>query len=82
MVWTTRYIGVISYALVSALLIAKDVVTDIQGAVMLLAPIAIFIGADQIKHRNDESFEEMIDGKISPDEYISIAEISSSQINS
>ena len=58
MVWTTRYIGVFSYALVSALLIAKDVVTDIQGAVMLLAPIAIFIGADQIKHRNDESFEE------------------------
>ena len=58
MVWTTRYLGVISYALVSALLIAKDVVTDVQGAVMLLAPIAIFIGADQIKHRNDESFEE------------------------
>ena len=58
MVWTTRYIVVISYALVSALLIAKDDVTDVQGAIMLLAPIAIFIGADQIKHRNDFFDEE------------------------
>lgn len=52
--WTTRYLGVISYALVSALLIAKDVVADVQGAVLLLAPIAAFIAADQIKHRNDD----------------------------
>ena len=51
--WTTRYLGVVSYALVSALLIAKDVVADVQGAVILLAPIAGFIVADQIKHRND-----------------------------
>ena len=58
MVWTTRYIGVISYALVSALLIYKDVVSDVQGALVLLAPIAVFIGADQFKHRNDESFDE------------------------
>ena len=39
------------------------------------------IGIDErykmISNANDESFEEMIDGKISPDEYISIAEISS-----
>jgi len=51
--WTTRYIGVISYGLVTALLIAKDIVTDVEGAIILLAPIAVFIGADQIKHRND-----------------------------
>ena len=51
--WTTRYIGVISYGLVTALLIAKDIVTDVEGAIILLAPISVFIGADQIKHRND-----------------------------
>lgn len=51
--WTTRYVGIISYALVSALLIAKDVVSDVEGAVILLAPVAAFIAADQIKHRND-----------------------------
>ena len=51
--WSTRYIGIISYALVSALLIAKDVVADIEGAVLLLAPVAAFIAADQIKHRSE-----------------------------
>jgi hypothetical protein len=51
--WTTRYIGVISYGLVTALLIAKDIVTDVEGAIILLAPLAGFIVADQIKHRND-----------------------------
>jgi len=51
--WSTRYIGIISYGLISALLIAKDVVTDVEGAVILLAPIAAFIVADQIKHRDD-----------------------------
>ena len=30
----------------------------------------------------DESFEEMVNGGITPDEYITIAEISSTQINS
>jgi hypothetical protein len=51
--WSTRYIGIISYALVSALLIMKDVVTDVEGAVILLAPVAAFVVADQIKHRDD-----------------------------
>jgi hypothetical protein len=51
--WSTRYIGIISYALVSALLIVKDVVTDVEGAVILLAPVAAFVVADQIKHRDD-----------------------------
>lgn len=51
--WSTRYLGVISYGLISALLIAKDVVTDVEGAVLLLAPVAGFIVADQIKHRNE-----------------------------
>ena len=50
---STRYIGIISYGLISALLIAKDVVTDVEGAVILLAPVAAFIVADQIKHRDD-----------------------------
>ena len=51
--WSTRYIGIISYALVSALLIMKDVVKDVEGAVILLAPVAAFVVADQIKHRDD-----------------------------
>ena len=51
--WSTRYIGIISYGLVSALLIAKDIVKDVEGAVTLLAPIAAFVVADQIKHRDD-----------------------------
>ena len=51
--WTTRYLGLISYALVSALLIAKDVVTTTEQAVVVLAPIAALIVADQIKHRNE-----------------------------
>tara|TARA_B100000029_G_scaffold358219_1_gene351023 strand:+ start:1785 stop:2282 length:498 start_codon:yes stop_codon:yes gene_type:complete len=34
-----------------------------------------------ISNAVDESFEDMLNGEISPDEYISIAEISSSQIN-
>ena len=51
--WSTRYIGIISYGLISALLIAKDVVTDVEGAIILLAPVAAFIVADQIKHRDD-----------------------------
>ena len=51
--WSTRYIGIISYGLVSALLIAKAIVKDVEGAVILLAPIAAFVVADQIKHRDD-----------------------------
>tara|TARA_B100001540_G_C15266425_1_gene399408 strand:+ start:190 stop:348 length:159 start_codon:yes stop_codon:yes gene_type:complete len=51
--WSTRYIGIISYGLISALLVAKDIVKDVEGAVILLAPIAAFIVADQIKHRDD-----------------------------
>ena len=51
--WTTRYVGIISYGLISALLVAKDIVKDVEGAVILLAPIAAFIVADQIKHRNE-----------------------------
>ena len=51
--WSTRYIGIISYGLISALLVAKDIVKDVEGAVILLAPIAAFIVADLIKHRDD-----------------------------
>ena len=52
--WTTRYIGIIAYSLVSALLIAKDVVQTTEQSIALLAPIAAFVVADQIKHRNDD----------------------------
>lgn len=51
--WSTRYIGIISYGLISALLVAKDIVNDVEGAIILLAPVAAFIVADQIKHRDD-----------------------------
>ena len=51
--WSTRYIGIISYGLISALLVAKDIVKDVEGAVILLAPIAAFVVADQIKQRDD-----------------------------
>jgi len=51
--WSTRYIGIISYGLISALLVAKDIVKDVEGAVILLAPVAAFVVADQIKHRDD-----------------------------
>ena len=51
--WTTRYIGLVSYAAISALLVAKDIVKDVEGAVLILAPVAAFIIADQIKHRSD-----------------------------
>ena len=51
--WTTRYVGIISYGLVAALLIAKDVVQDVEGAIALLAPLAAFVVAHQIKHRKE-----------------------------
>ena len=51
--WSTRYIGIISYGLISALLVAKDIVKDVEGAVILHAPVAAFVVADQIKHRDD-----------------------------
>ena len=51
--WTTRYVGLICYSLISALLIAQEVVTTTEHAIAVLAPIAGFIVADQYKHRNE-----------------------------
>ena len=54
MVITTRYLGVIVYGVLATVLILKDaVITNVQEAGILLAPIALFIVADQVKHRND-----------------------------
>lgn len=54
MTWTTRYLGVITYGVLAAVLILKEgVITNVQEAGILLAPIAVFIAADQLKHRND-----------------------------
>jgi len=58
MVWTTRYLGIITYSAIASLLIVKDVVASTEHAVAILAPIAGFIALDQYKHRNDDSFDE------------------------
>ena len=54
MTWTTRYLGVIVYGVLATVLILKEsVVTNVTEAGILLAPIAVFIAADQLKHRNE-----------------------------
>ena len=58
MVWTTRYLGIITYSAIAGLLIAKDVIVQLQDAIAILAPIAGFIALDQYKHRKDDSFDE------------------------
>ena len=58
MVWTTRYLGILTYSGISSLLIVQNVVTTTEHALAILAPIAAFIVADQYKHRNDDSYED------------------------
>tara|TARA_Y100001951_G_scaffold103668_1_gene113037 strand:+ start:730 stop:909 length:180 start_codon:yes stop_codon:yes gene_type:complete len=58
MVWTTRYLGILTYSGIAAILIAKDVVATTEHAIAILAPIAGFIALDQYKHRNDDSYDE------------------------
>ena len=58
MVWTTRYLGILTYSGIAAVLILKDVIATTEHAIALLAPIAGFIALDQYKHRNDESFDD------------------------
>ena len=55
MVLTTRYIGLVCYTFVSGLLIASGQIHTPESMTLLLSPLAIFIGADQIKHRNDKT---------------------------
>ena len=58
MVWTTRYLGILTYSGIASLLIVQNVVTTTEHALAKLAPIAAFIVADQYKHRNDDSYED------------------------
>ena len=58
MVWTTRYLGILTYSGIAAVLIFKDVIATTEHAIAILAPIAGFIALDQYKHRNDDSFDE------------------------
>ena len=77
---------IILVAITAASFMIWQMPTNPQMSVVVSDFNSHIIGIDErykmISNANDESFEEMIDGKISPDEYISIAEISSSQINS
>ena len=60
--------------------------TDLSMTVVVSDFESHIVGIDErfkiISSALDESFEEMINGGITPDEYITIAEISSTQINS
>ena len=58
MLWTTRYLGILTYSAIASLLIVKEVVSTTEHAIAILAPIAGFIALDQYKHRNDDSFDE------------------------
>ena len=77
---------IILVAITAASFIIWQMPTNPQMSVVVSDFNSHIIGIDErykmISNANDESFEQMIDGEISPDEYISIAEISSSQINS
>ena len=60
--------------------------TDLSMTVVVSDFESHIVGIDErfkiISSALDESFEEMVNGGITPDEYITIAEISSTQINS
>ena len=77
---------IILVAITAASFVIWQMPTNLQMSVVVSDFNLHIIGIDErykmISNANDESFEQMIDGEISPDEYISIAEISSSQINS
>ena len=77
---------IILAAITAASFMIWQMPTNPQMSVVVSDFNSHIIGIDErykmISNANDESFEQMIDGEISPDEYISIAEISSSQINS
>ena len=77
---------IILVTITAASFIIWQMPTNPQMSVVVSDFNSHIIGIDErykmISNANDESFVQMIDGEISPDEYISIAEISSSQINS
>ena len=54
MVWNTRYIGLLTYAGLAAIyLVQKAADLTVEQVGILLGPLALFISADIIKHRND-----------------------------
>ena len=77
---------IILVTITAASFIIWQMPTNPQMSVVVSDFNSHIIGIDErykmISNANDEAFEQMINGEISPDEYISIAEISSSQINS
>ena len=77
---------IILAAITAASFMIWQMPTNLQMSVVVSDFNLHIIGIDErykmISNANDEAFEQMINGEISPDEYISIAEISSSQINS
>lgn len=50
---TTRYLGVLTYAGLGAIALLQGLVHTVQEFAILAAPIALFVVADQVKHRND-----------------------------
>lgn len=50
---TTRYLGVLTYAGLAAIALLQGIAKSVEEFALLAAPIALFVAADQIKHRND-----------------------------
>ena len=78
--------AIILVVITAASFMIWQVPTNLQMSVVVSDFGSHINGIDErynlISNAVDESFEEMINDEISPNEYISIAEISSSQINS
>ena len=78
--------AIILAAITSASFMIWQIPTNPQMSVVVSDFESHIVGIDErfkiISNAVDESFEQMINDEISPNEYISIAEVSSSQINS
>ena len=78
--------GIILAAITGASFMIWQLPTDLSMTVVVSDFESHIVGIDErfkiISNAVDESFEEMINAEMTPDEYISIAEISSTQINS
>ncbi len=77
---------IILVAITGASFMIWQLPTDLSMTVVVSDFESHILGIDErfkiISNAVDESFEEMINTEMTPDEYISIAEISSTQINS
>ena len=78
--------AIILAAITGASFLIWQIPTDLSMTVVVSDFESHIVGIDErfkiISSALDESFEEMVNGGITPDEYITIAEISSTQINS